>query len=94
MVAKVLHERGILDREPQSYQKQHWIGDRNIRAYTITARIFTSFDVETIDRAVRVDRPGTSEDGPTAENGNDPSALTTLTTLATQNGHRNRVQGR
>ena len=41
-VAKVLHERGILERAADSYLKQHWVGGRNLRAYTITARIFMS----------------------------------------------------
>src|SRR5262249_10139820 len=83
-VAKVLHERGILERAADGYLKQHWVGGRNLRAYTITARILVSLNIETGVRGVNVVRTDTSDGVPTAENCANTKGLTPLTPLTPQ----------
>jgi hypothetical protein len=88
MVAKALHERGILDREPKSYQKQHWVGGRNVRAYTITAHVFDAEaparparDVRGPDTKDFCDHPG---EALAAKKPPNTKGLTGLTGLAGQ----------
>ena len=83
-VAKVLHERGILERAADAYLKQHWVGGRNLRAYTITARIFMSKEaLEALD-TLEAGKTGTSENAPTAQNTVNTKGLTPLTPLTPQ----------
>ena len=83
-VAKVLAAREMLERATDGYLKQHWIGGRNLRAYTITARIFMSEEaLDTLD-TLEADKTCTSENDPTSQNTANTKGLTPLTPLTPQ----------
>jgi putative DNA primase/helicase len=88
-VAKVLADREMIERPERGFQKQQWIGGRNVRAYTITSRVF---DDETVARVARGARGREIKDFCDApdealapEKSANTKGLATLATLATQN---------
>jgi len=88
LTARVLGERGMLDRADDGFQKVQWVSSRSTRCYTITAKIFDPDSVLTLEKGVRdvsgVNK-GLLESGLTCQNANETSGLTCLTSLTCQN---------
>src|SRR5262249_17665394 len=99
MVAKVLADRGMLDRPEngRGYQRQHWISGRNTRGYAITAGIFSGSNTESVASVASVARGlgdkdfCDSPDEPLTTQ--KPANTKGLATLATQNDQDPQCEG-
>jgi putative DNA primase/helicase len=81
LVAKVLADRGTLDRAPDGYQRVHKIGGHSVRCYTVTANIFNH---ETGVTGVTGVTTGFFEGGDADQKSNDIKAVTSVTPVTYQ----------